>query len=243
MHGVAGLHEMRLVQLIGIGSVLVFGAAHLSLSLAWQMMPGSLHRVAARVAVVTLAAGFLVGIAIFFSWRALEAFLLRGWSCLKAGILLAISAASLFGLLVRRGHAMPNWGATGHSGRYRRPAGRTCITAHVRPSRCRSLVGLAPRRSHRFDRSRDASCLGGQLRANSRVTFNCCSTKLSLIDLFRQGWLATWAARCAYRRADPASSFCCRLLLKGGWNSKRGRLEPGLTIDVRSEKGRRLRLL
>lgn len=106
MLGTAGLHEMRLIQLIGIGSVLVFGAALLSLSLAWQMTPGSLHRVPARVAVLTLAAGFLVGIAILFPWHAPEAFLVRGWSCLKAGLLMAIPAALLFWMLVRRGHAM-----------------------------------------------------------------------------------------------------------------------------------------
>lgn len=106
MLGASGLHEMGVAQVIGIGLVLVFGAALLSLSLAWQVTPGSLHRVPPRVAILTLAAGFLLGIAILFPWYASEAFLMRGWSCLNAGLLTAIPAALLFWLLVRRGHVM-----------------------------------------------------------------------------------------------------------------------------------------
>ena len=104
--GTAGFREMSALQLLGIGSVLFCGAALLSWSLAWQMTPGSLHRVPARVAVVTLSAGFLAGIAILFPWHAPEAFLMRGWTCLKAGIMMAIPAGLLFWLLVRRGYAM-----------------------------------------------------------------------------------------------------------------------------------------
>ena len=104
--GTAGLREMSALQLLGIGSVLFCGAALLSWSLAWQMTPGSLHRVPARVAVVTLSAGFLAGIAILFPWNAPEAFLMRGWTCLKTGIIMAFPAALLFWLLVRRGYVM-----------------------------------------------------------------------------------------------------------------------------------------
>jgi hypothetical protein len=106
MLGASGLREMGLAQLIGIGAVLILGAALLSLSLAWQMTPGSLHRVPAKAAILTLAAGFLLGITILFPWHTPEAFLTRGWSCLKAGLLMAIPAAVLFWLLVRRGHAL-----------------------------------------------------------------------------------------------------------------------------------------
>ena len=112
--GIAGVHQMGLPQLISISAVLVLGAALLSLSLAWQMTPGSLHIVPARVAVPLLSAGFLVGIALLFPWRAPEAFVRRGWICLQTGLLMALPAAILFWLLVRRGRplAMRTLGAT-----------------------------------------------------------------------------------------------------------------------------------
>ena len=104
MMGTAGLHEMNLTQLVGIGTVLVCGAALLSFSLAWQMSPGSLHRVPPRIAVIALAAGFLAATAVLFPWHEPQAFFERGWSCLKAGVLMAAPSSLLFWILVRRGH-------------------------------------------------------------------------------------------------------------------------------------------
>lgn len=106
MMGTAGLHEMNWAQLAGIVVVLISGAALLSFSLAWQMSPGSLHRVPPRIAVITLAAGFLAATAILFPWQEPQAFLLRGWECLKAGLLMAAPSTLLFWLLVRRGHTL-----------------------------------------------------------------------------------------------------------------------------------------
>ena len=106
MMGTAGLHEMNVIQMIGIVTVLVCGAALLSLSLAWQMSPGSLHRVPPRIAVVVLASGFLAAIAILFPWQEPQAFLSRGGECLKAGLLMAAPSSLLFWLLVRRGHTL-----------------------------------------------------------------------------------------------------------------------------------------
>lgn len=106
MMGTAGLHEMNLLQLSGIVVVLISGAALLSFSLAWQMSPGSLHRVPPRIAVITLATGFLAATAILFPWQEPQAFLLRGWECLKAELLMAAPSTLLFWLLVRRGHTL-----------------------------------------------------------------------------------------------------------------------------------------
>jgi hypothetical protein len=106
MMGTAGLHEMNLTQLIGIGTVLVCGAALLSFSLAWQMSPGSLQRVPPRIALFALTAGFLVATVALFPWLEPEAFLDRGWSCLKAGVVMAAPSSLLFWILVRRGHTL-----------------------------------------------------------------------------------------------------------------------------------------
>lgn len=103
MMGLAGLHEMGLAQMLGMIVVLAFGVALLSLSLAWQMIPGSLQRIAPAAAISILAAGFLFGIILLFPWQTPEAFVTRGWQCFRACILMAVPAAVMFGLLVRRG--------------------------------------------------------------------------------------------------------------------------------------------
>jgi hypothetical protein len=101
--GFAGFHRMGLVQLIGVTVILAVGAATLSFSLAWQMTPGTLRRFSTSVAVVVLAAGFLGCIGILFPWRAPKAFVAQGWPCSVMGASIAVPAAALFWLLVRRG--------------------------------------------------------------------------------------------------------------------------------------------
>ena len=103
MMKVAGIEAMNLPQLIGISLILALGVALLSLSLAWQMKPGSLQRIPARAAIGILAAGLAAGIVLLFPWRTPEAFLVRGWHCLRAGLALAVPAALVFAFLARRG--------------------------------------------------------------------------------------------------------------------------------------------
>ena len=94
---------MNVFQLIAVAVVLALGVALLAFSLAWQVTPGSLRRISVRAAVNILVAGFIVGVVFLFPWHTPEAFLARGWPCLKAGLLMALPAALLFWLLVRRG--------------------------------------------------------------------------------------------------------------------------------------------
>ena len=103
MMGIAGLRQMDLLQMIGITVVLVVGGMLLSLSLAWQMTPGSLQQIPTKVAVPALAAGFLLGTALLFPWHAPETFFVPGWHCFKVGIAMAVPVSFLFWLLARRG--------------------------------------------------------------------------------------------------------------------------------------------
>jgi hypothetical protein len=103
MTGVAGVRQMDLTQMFGLGIISLLGAALLSLSLIWQMIPGSLHRYPVKTILLVLGAGFLLGIASLFRWHAPEAFLARGWYCLSTGFLMSGAAAFVFWVFARRG--------------------------------------------------------------------------------------------------------------------------------------------
>lgn len=103
MLGIAGVRQMDWLQLAVITVILVVGGMVLSLSIAWQMTPGSLQLVTTKVAVPALAAGFVLGTALLFPWHAPEAFFAPGWHCFKTGIAMAVPVAFLFWLLARRG--------------------------------------------------------------------------------------------------------------------------------------------
>lgn len=101
--GFAGLHYMRLPQAVGITSVFGLGATALSFSLAWQMIPGSLHRFSMGVFVAVLPVCFFVCVAILFRWQPTYAFVGQGWPCSALGASIAVLAAPLLWLLLRRG--------------------------------------------------------------------------------------------------------------------------------------------
>jgi hypothetical protein len=103
MMGTAGFHKMDGRQRIGIGFDLALGVALVSLSLAWQMRPGSLQRLSAGWALTAVAVAFFGGVALMFPWQACRPFFAQGWPCLTAGLLMAVPAALLFWLLARRG--------------------------------------------------------------------------------------------------------------------------------------------
>ena len=103
MMGLGGVEKMNVFQLIAITVVLALGVALLALSLAWQVTPGSLRRISVRGAVSILVAGFIVGVVFLFPWHTPEAFLARGWPCLRLGLLMALPSALLFWLVARRG--------------------------------------------------------------------------------------------------------------------------------------------
>jgi hypothetical protein len=112
MVGIAGLGQMAPTQMFGMSAILLIGTALLSLSVVWQMIPGSLLRYPTNIIPATLAALFGLGIVLLFPWRAPEAFLARGWHCLGTGFLMSGLAAVMFWLFARRG-AMLGIGAMG----------------------------------------------------------------------------------------------------------------------------------
>jgi predicted anti-sigma-YlaC factor YlaD len=103
MRKILGIEAMSPGQLAGSSAVLALGVVLLSRSLAWQMIPGSMQRIPAWTAVAILGAALLVGTVVLFPWQTPEAFVERGWRCLRTGLTLSVPTAVLFWQLVRRG--------------------------------------------------------------------------------------------------------------------------------------------
>jgi len=99
----AGLRAMTVGQLMSIIAVLIGGAVLLSFSLAWQTTPGSLRRIPAGTAMTILAVALFVAVAVLFPWHTRDGFLRLGWHCLKGGLVMAVPAAVLFGMMAWRG--------------------------------------------------------------------------------------------------------------------------------------------
>jgi hypothetical protein len=101
--GVTGFRTLDAGQAVGIVVILAVGVSLFSLLLAWQIRPGSLQEIPAKLAWACFGVGFLTGAALLFPWRGAEAFVSRGWPCLVAGSAVAIPGGVLFWVLTRRG--------------------------------------------------------------------------------------------------------------------------------------------
>ncbi len=113
--GAGGVDRMTQLQILAMSGVLAGGVALLSLSLAWQMRPGSRHRVAVEAGVCLLSLAVLLAMALLFPWRWPEAFFRQGWMCgLMGAGAAAAPGAILFWLMIRRGSplSLTRFGAT-----------------------------------------------------------------------------------------------------------------------------------
>jgi hypothetical protein len=101
--GPNGARVMISWQWIGAGIALLIGTVLLSVSLAWQVIPGSLHRFPAHLAIGTAASAFAGASLLLFPWDAAASSVAQGRACLGTGLMLAAPAALAFLLLARRG--------------------------------------------------------------------------------------------------------------------------------------------
>jgi hypothetical protein len=103
MMGVTGFRTLHAWQALGIVAILAVGVSLFSQTLAWQIRPGSLQKIPAKLSWIYFGVGFLTGAALLFPWRGAETFVSRGWPCLLTGSAVAIPGGVLFLLLARRG--------------------------------------------------------------------------------------------------------------------------------------------
>jgi hypothetical protein len=103
MMGLSGLHRMDLVQLVSVTVIVAAAAIALAFSLAWQMRPGSFQRFSLPLAFAVLAVGFIGAIGTLFPWQESGRFVAQAWPCSLVGAIVALPAALIFWLLVRRG--------------------------------------------------------------------------------------------------------------------------------------------
>ncbi|MEZ5403741.1 MAG: NrsF family protein [Bryobacteraceae bacterium] len=103
--GLGGLGHMSWTQRLLISAALAAGAAVLTLSLGWQAIPGSLQRYSPLSAALLALGSFLASVAALFPLRQTEAAWETGFRCTRGGLGLALPAAFLIWLVIRRGAA------------------------------------------------------------------------------------------------------------------------------------------
>jgi hypothetical protein len=101
--GWAGVGNMSLTQALVVGAVLSFSAIFLSISLSWQMIPGTFQKVPAPALIGVFGAGFFAVVGTLFTWESPVELLGAGWGCTLHGLYVAIPVAGLLLLLASRG--------------------------------------------------------------------------------------------------------------------------------------------
>ena len=112
--GTAGIAHASLLQVVGIGVLLATGVCLFSVLLARQMRPGSYQPVPGHTVLAAFGLGLLTAMGVLFPWSAAPQFVAQGWPCLLGGVSVAVPAAGLLWLVVRRGAplSMRTMGAT-----------------------------------------------------------------------------------------------------------------------------------
>ncbi len=77
----AGFHLMTGAQIVWMTAILTSGGILFSLTLAWQMVPGSRQGFPLSSPLALSCFGVIGGIALLFPWRTSRAFVSEGWPC------------------------------------------------------------------------------------------------------------------------------------------------------------------
>jgi hypothetical protein len=101
--GTAGVQHMTTAELLVMSVLLGSGIYLFSLSLAWQMRPGSYQPIRVTGILGAFGSALLGGMVLLFPWRASPMFASEGWPCLISGLAMAVLAAALLWVIVRRG--------------------------------------------------------------------------------------------------------------------------------------------
>jgi hypothetical protein len=103
LHGIYALGAVRVAVIFPILLALIFLAA---LIYEGEMIPGSRRRVAPPVLLVSGCVAFTAVVALLFSDYRTENFLSQGFTCLKAGMAIALPTAAISWWILRRGFAV-----------------------------------------------------------------------------------------------------------------------------------------
>lgn len=101
--GTAGIARASLIQIVGIGVLLTIGVCLFSAMLGNQMRPGSYQPVRWHIMLAAIGIALLTSMGVLFPWDEGSRFVAQGLPCLLAGVSMAVPAAALLWLAVRRG--------------------------------------------------------------------------------------------------------------------------------------------
>ena len=101
--GTAGIARASLTQIVGIGVLLTTGVSLFSAMLAKQMRPGSYQPVPWQIVLAATSLALLTAMGVLFPWDLGPRFVGQGLPCLLAGVSMAVPAAALLWLALRRG--------------------------------------------------------------------------------------------------------------------------------------------
>lgn len=101
--GTAGIARASALQVVGTGVLIATGVFLFSVMLARQMRPGSYQPVPAHTVLVAFGLGLFTAIGVLFPWGTPPSFVAQGWPCLLGGVGVAVPAAAILWLVVRRG--------------------------------------------------------------------------------------------------------------------------------------------